>query len=133
MDNSNSKLKALRTALSLALLLAITLLPSVSAYSHEVIGIDGKPTHKHVYKKAPNGNGVIMGHAARPPGSNGIVIWQAAPEPAYNRAQLGMSIPRDPWSKKRKKLAHSADKKQMQKPEPVFSKQQSRTPNLDPR
>jgi len=27
------------------------------------IGSDGKPTHTHVYKKAPNGNGVIAGHA----------------------------------------------------------------------
>lgn len=128
MNNSNIKLRTFRIGLPLALVFAATLLIGDTSHAHEVIGADGKPTHSHVYKKAPYGNGVIAGHAANPPGSNGIVIWQSAPEQGYNRAQSGMSVPRDPWSKKN----HKSDQKQMYKQKPAFKKGQSHTPDLNP-
>lgn len=112
----------------MALLFVAAVLIDTTANAHEVIGADGQPTHGHVYKRAPNGNGVIAGHAARPAGSNGIVLWQSAPVQNYGQPQSGMRIPHDPWSKKNRK----AHQQRPHKPKPAFTKRQSRTPVFKP-
>jgi hypothetical protein len=104
------------------------LLFSSTAFSHDVIGADGKPTHQHVYKKDSYGNNLISGHAAKPAGSNGIVIWQSAPSQSYANPQVWVRIPRDPFSKKDPKR----DAKNMYKQKPAFSKNQDRTPKKMP-
>ncbi len=128
MNTSIKKPRTLQIVVPLALLFLAALLIETAANAHEVIGPDGKPTHTHVYKKAPYGNGVIAGHVARPAGSNGIVIWQAAPEQSYRQAQPGMRISNDPWSKKNPQL----NQKKIYRQKPVFTKEQSRTPDLKP-
>lgn len=107
---------------------AAFLLSSVSAFAHDVVGIDGKPTHQHVYKNGGYGNGRIAGHAAKPAGSRGIVLWQAAPSPTYVKPQTGMSIPSNPFSKRDPKR----DPKNMYQQKPSFSKDQDRTPDIKP-
>ena len=109
-------------------ILLVFLLSSTAAWSHDVVDVNGNPTHQHVYKNSGYGNGQIAGHAAKPAGSRGIVLWQAAPSKSYARPQSGMSIPRNPFSKKDPKR----DAKKMYQQKPAFSKTRDRTPDLKP-
>jgi hypothetical protein len=104
------------------------LLVSASAFSHDVIGVDGKPTHQHVYKRDAYGNARVAGHAANPAGGRGIVIWQSAPSQSYARPQTGMQVPTNPFSKNDPKR----DQKSMYNQKPAFSKNQDRTPDIKP-
>lgn len=123
MNTHTFKLRSVFYGLPLALLLS-----SGTAFSHDVVGVDGKPTHQHVYKNGGYGNGQISGHAAKPAGSRGIVLWDAASSPTYAKPQTGMRIPSNPFSKKDPKR----DAKNMYKQKPAFSKNRNRTPDIKP-
>lgn len=123
MNTDTAKLRSIFYCLPLALLLS-----SVSVFAHDVVGLDGKPTHQHVYKNGGFGNGPISGHAAKPAGSRGIVIWDSAPSRSYAKPQTGLRIPSNPFSKR----DPQRDAKSMYKQKPTFSKNQDRTPDVKP-
>jgi len=114
-------LNAIHSSLLIGFLLTGVVFSS-SVIAHELKGLDGKPTHEHVYRRNAYGQGATVGHYAQPAGSRGIVIWQASPSQAYARKQPGFKIPQG--------HAPQVSQKQMFQQKPVFSKEQSRTPSF---
>jgi hypothetical protein len=91
--------------------------------AHQVSGPDNTQSHRHVYKRNAYGKGATAGHYARPAGSQGIVIWQASPGNNYGKARARLRIPHG--------HSRQPSQKQMYKQNPVFSKDQSRTPSFN--
>jgi len=117
MQNSSTSLLCLFAGI---FLLACVYSSSLKAHDSGIN--NGKADHRHVYKANAYGKGATVGHYAKPAGSQGIVIWQASPKQGYGKTRPGFKMP--------KRHHRQPTQKQMYQQKPVFTKEQSRIPDL---